>query len=191
MWIFDCFSYICIAFFLTLGLVRILWKNKRESYTEEICQKIPDEKMVVLVRKINKSILFFGFLSIILAFIIIVAEFVFNNFDDGDIRTVPVIIIVIGIILNCSPSSNRLGSAHMGMLWSIRDEIFNDYKEQEFNKISEWRDNRELENLGLVEKKDNQKYIKRIVNMYYFNFYSTIIGKITFYIGTIGIIVFY
>ena len=191
MWLFDHFSYIFATFFLTLGLVRILWKNKREAYTEKMCQKIPqeDEKIIDLIKKIDKSILFFAYPAIILGLSILIAEFVFHSFDNGDLRKIPLIILMIGLVLNCAPGD---GSEHyMGMLWILRHDIFGTYEEQKFNPVSEWRDDWGLEKLGLVEKKDNQKYVKEKVKIYYWNFYSTIIGKIICYIGALCIIIFY
>ena len=192
MWLFDHFSYIFATFFLTLGLVRILWKNKREAYTEKMCQKIPqeDEKIIDLIKKIDKSILFFAYPAIILGLSILIAEFVFHSFDNGDLRKIPLIILMIGLTLNCSPS--YYGAKYsMGMLWMLRHDIFDTYEEQKFNPVSEWRDDWGLEKLGLVEKKDNQEYVKEKVKIYYWNFYSIFIGKIICYIGAFCIIIFY
>lgn len=162
MWIFDYFSYICIAFFLTLGLVRILRKNKRETYTEEICKKIPDKKIVILVRKINKSILFFGFLSIILAISIFIAKFVLNHLGSDNFY----ILIIIGVILSFLSGDLRIGNSHLGSFAFLRDDIFFDYKEENYNSISEW---------------------KRNYKHYYYFFYIMLVGKIVFYVGALGI----
>lgn len=191
MWIFDYFSYLCATSFLILGLVRLLWKDKREAYTEKMCQKIPaeDEKIIYLIKKIDKSILFFAYPAIVLGLLIFIAEFVFHSFDNGDLQKIPLIILMIGLVLNCAPGD---GSEHyMGMLWLLRQDIFDDYEAQKFNPVSEWRDDWGLEKLGLVEKKDNQEYVKEKVKIYYWNFYSIFIGKIICYIGALCIIVFY
>lgn len=49
----------------------------------------------------------------------------------------------------------------MGMLWLLRQDIFDDYEEQKFNPISEWRDDWGLEKLGLVEKKIIKNMLKK------------------------------
>lgn len=184
MWIFDYFSYICIAFFLILGLVRILRKNKREVYTEEMCKKIPDKKIVILVRKINKSILFFGFLSIFLSFSIMLSTFVFKHFENGYLNTICSILIVVGVVISFIPT-RHVNSSYSSSLMMLRDEIFDYYKEYNFKSIYEWHNSKKFNSSDIT-----QKECMFLLKTYPIFFYIIFTGKIIFYVGAFCICLF-
>ena len=173
MWFLNYFAHIWITFFLILGIVRILLKNKRANRTEEICQKIPaeDERIKMRIRKITQISYFSGFVSILFAVSFLIRHFVYHHFDSGNFNTQCILLIVLAIILVGSPVRRDSRVHYLGSLMTWRNDIFEAYEAQNFKPISQWVD-------------------EYSINYYETVFYMVVLGRIIFYISAFGILIF-
>lgn len=188
------------AFYLiAVGIWKLFrWKKvlqTSEEFYKKIDSKNPnnedaleyknDDWIIDVIKLIDKGILYFAIPAIILGFCMLIsietdARLVYN----AQLHNTTVIIMFIGIVLNCGVGGMHLNSLYWGFINIFKMNIIEYYEIQEFRPKHKWTDapiRKHVSSDYNAEQLSNElKFIKIKVII-------SIIGKCIFYVSAIAL----